>query len=51
VAAAGRDSLGLDDAGTVAVDLDHPRLAGVAEEDALLAAATSLSADTVLSVS
>jgi formimidoylglutamate deiminase len=51
VAAAGRDSLGLDDAGTVAVDLDHPRLAGVAEEDALLAAATCLSADTVLSVS
>jgi hypothetical protein len=48
VAAAGRASLGLDDAGTVTVDLDHPRLAGVAEEDALRALATCASADVVL---
>ena len=48
VARAGRESLGLDDAGTIAVDLDHPRLAGVADEDAALAVATCASADTVL---
>jgi formimidoylglutamate deiminase len=51
VAAAGRASLGVDEAfagGEIAVDLDHPRLAGVAEEDALLAVATCASADVVV---
>jgi formimidoylglutamate deiminase len=51
VAAAGRASLGLDEAaagGSIAVDLDHPRLAGVPEEDALGAVATCATADVVL---
>jgi formimidoylglutamate deiminase len=51
VAAAGRASLGLDAAGaggTITVDLDHPRLAGVPEEDALRAVATCASADVVV---
>jgi formimidoylglutamate deiminase len=50
VCAAGRDSLGLTaaEAGTIAVDLDHPRLAGVAEDDALRALATCAGADVVL---
>jgi formimidoylglutamate deiminase len=48
VAAAGRDSLGIADAGEIRVDLDHPRLDGVADEDALLAVATCASADAVL---
>jgi formimidoylglutamate deiminase len=36
----GLASLGLDDAGTVTVDLDHPRLRGVPDDDALRALAT-----------
>jgi formimidoylglutamate deiminase len=51
VAAAGRASLGLDEAaagGTIAVDLDHPRFAGVTEDDALRAVATCASADVVV---
>jgi formimidoylglutamate deiminase len=51
VAAAGRASLGLRDeadaGGAIAVDLDHPRLAGVPDEDALRALATCASADVV----
>ncbi len=49
VAAAGRASLGLDEdaAGTIAVDLDHPRLAGVDRGDALRALATCASAGVV----
>ena len=51
VAAAGRRSLGLDTesaAGRITVDLDHPRLAGVPDEDALRAIATCASADVVV---
>jgi formimidoylglutamate deiminase len=51
VAAAGRRSLGLDAGsagGRITIDLDHPRLRGVAEEDALLAVATCASADVVV---
>jgi formimidoylglutamate deiminase len=44
---AGLASLGLDDAGTVDVDLDHPRLAGVADEDVMRALATCGYADVV----
>jgi formimidoylglutamate deiminase len=48
---AGRASLGLDDAGgeapTIAVDLDHPDLAGVREEDLPRALATCASAGVV----
>ena len=40
-------SLGLDDAGTVTIDLDHPRLQGVEEEDVMRAVATCASADVV----
>jgi formimidoylglutamate deiminase len=51
VAAAGRASLGLRDeadaGGAIAVDLDHPRLAGVPDEDVLRALATCASADVV----
>jgi formimidoylglutamate deiminase len=53
VAAAGRASLGLDEAsagGAVTIDLDHPRLAGVAEDDVLRAVATCASADVVAQV-
>jgi formimidoylglutamate deiminase len=46
----GLDSLGLDDAGEVAVDLDHPRLRGVPAEDFGRALVMSGSADTVLAV-
>jgi formimidoylglutamate deiminase len=48
-AAAGRLSIGLPAvaAGGIAIDLDHPRLAGVPEEDALRALVTSASADVV----
>jgi cytosine/adenosine deaminase-related metal-dependent hydrolase len=52
VAAAGRASLGLDPSAagaTIAVDLDHPRLSGVPEEDVLRALATCASADVVVS--
>ncbi len=50
VAENGRASLGLGDAGEVEVDLDHPRLRGVREEDVMRALATCASADTVLPV-
>ncbi len=46
----GLASLGLEEAGEVAVDLDHPRLRGVAEEDLMWALATCASADTVTPV-
>ena len=46
----GLASLGLEDAGEVAVDLDHPRLRGIAEEDLMRALATCASADTVAPV-
>ncbi|HET8754984.1 MAG TPA: formimidoylglutamate deiminase [Solirubrobacteraceae bacterium] len=44
---AGLASLGLDDAGTVDVDLDHPRLAGIADDDVMRALATCGGADVV----
>ena len=44
---AGLASLGLDDAGTVDVDLDHPRLRGVPDDDVMRALATCASADVV----
>jgi hypothetical protein len=44
---AGRRSLGVDP-GSITVDLDHPRLAGVAEQDALRAVATCAGADVVV---
>ncbi|MBA2637731.1 MAG: formimidoylglutamate deiminase [Solirubrobacterales bacterium] len=47
LAAAGRHSLGLTDAGTVGIDLEAPELAGVAEEDLPLALATCASARVV----
>src|SRR3712207_6757922 len=40
VAANGRASLGLDDAGRIGVDRDHPDLRGIREEDLPLALAT-----------
>jgi formimidoylglutamate deiminase len=43
----GRASLGLDDAGTIAVDRDHPELSGIAEADLPLAVATCASAAAV----
>ena len=46
----GLASLGLEDAGAVAVDLDHPRLRGVADEDLALALATCAAADCVVPV-
>jgi formimidoylglutamate deiminase len=45
----GRASLGLDDAGTIAIDRDHPDLRGVADADLPLALATSASAAVVVS--
>ena len=45
--APGRPSLGLEDAGTIAVDRDHPELAGVAAADLPLAVATCASAAAV----
>jgi formimidoylglutamate deiminase len=48
LAANGRASLGLDDAGTVRIDREHPDLAGVAEADLPLAVATCASAAVVL---
>jgi formimidoylglutamate deiminase len=50
IAANGRASLGLADAGEIEIDLDHPRLRGVPEGDALRALATCGSADTVVSM-
>ncbi len=47
LAANGRASLGLDDAGTVTIDRDHPDLAGVPEADLPLAVATCASAAVV----
>jgi formimidoylglutamate deiminase len=47
VAGNGLASLGLAGAGTVTVDLDHPRLRGVPDEDALRALATCASADVI----
>ena len=47
LAANGCASLGIADAGTVTVDLDHPRLRGVADEDVMRAIATCASADVV----
>src|SRR4051812_43081180 len=44
----GAHSLGIEDAGTIEVDLAHPRLAGVAREDLARAIATCGSADMVL---
>jgi formimidoylglutamate deiminase len=46
----GLASLGIDDAGEVTVDLDHPRLRGVPDEDVMRALATCASADTVARV-
>jgi formimidoylglutamate deiminase len=48
VAAAGRASLGLDEGGEITIDLDHPRLAGVPEDDVLRAVATCASAAVVI---
>jgi formimidoylglutamate deiminase len=50
VAATGRASLGLpeDGASAIQIDLDHPDLAGVAEEDLPLALATAASAGVVV---
>jgi formimidoylglutamate deiminase len=47
---AGLASLGLDDAGDVEIDLDHPRLRGVPDEDLPRALATCASADIVTPV-
>jgi formimidoylglutamate deiminase len=41
-------SLGVDAAGEITVDLDHPRLQGIREEDARYAVATCASADVVI---
>jgi hypothetical protein len=43
----GLASLGLADAGTVSVDLDHPRLRGVPDDDIMRALATCAGADVV----
>ncbi len=43
----GRASLGLDDAGTIAIDRDHPELSGIADADIPLAVATCASAAVV----
>jgi formimidoylglutamate deiminase len=47
VAGAGLASLGLEDAGEIEVDVEHPRLRGVPPEDLARAIAMSGSADTV----
>jgi hypothetical protein len=44
----GARSLGIEDAGTIEVDLAHPRLAGVPREDLARAIATCGSADMVV---
>lgn len=44
----GAASLGLDDPGSITVDLDHPDLAGVAREDLSFAVATCASAGVVV---
>jgi formimidoylglutamate deiminase len=43
----GRASAGLDDAGTIAIDRDHPQLQGIADADLPLAVATCASAAVV----
>jgi len=48
LAANGRASLGLEQAGTIALDRDHPDLAGVADADLPLAVATCASAAAVV---
>ncbi len=48
VARNGAHSIGIEDAGTIEVDLDHPRLRGVAREDLPRAIATCGSADMVV---
>jgi formimidoylglutamate deiminase len=48
LAATGRASLGLTDAGTITIDGDHPDLAGVADADLALAVATCASAGVVI---
>jgi formimidoylglutamate deiminase len=50
VVAAGLASLGIDGAGEVTIDLDHPRLEGVPDDDAVRAMVMSGSADTVIDV-
>ena len=50
IARNGLASLGLEQAGEVTVDLDHPRLRGVPDDDVMRALATCASADTVLPV-
>jgi enamine deaminase RidA (YjgF/YER057c/UK114 family) len=47
IAANGRASLGLDDAGEIEIDLDHPRLRGERRDDLARALVMSGSADTV----
>ncbi len=49
VAQAGAASLGIGDPGTIEVDREHPRLAGVGDEDLPRALATCAGADVVLS--
>ena len=44
----GAASLGLRDAGSIEVDLDHPQLAGVADDDLPWALATCASASVVV---
>jgi formimidoylglutamate deiminase len=41
-------SLGIEDAGTVTIDRDHRRLAGVGDEDVMRAVATAASADVTI---
>jgi formimidoylglutamate deiminase len=48
LAIAGADTLGIRDAGTVEIDLDHPDLAGVSEADLPWAIATCASAGVVV---
>ncbi len=48
IAANGRASIGIEDAGTVTIDRDHPDLAGVADADMRLAVATCASAAVVI---
>jgi formimidoylglutamate deiminase len=43
----GHASLGVEPAGEVRIDLDHPRLMGVSDEDVMRAVATAASADVV----
>ena len=48
LAANGRASLGLGDAGTIAIDREHPDIAGVGDADLALALATCASAGVVI---